>query len=361
MDIEVLRILQASRKDHATKPLEEDIGRRDQARSPLTLIVLYLAITPGLDLKDIAKPCPSTISEWCRRLAMQLTARCVGFLEISTYRNLTQEEPRSGVVFLHRTARDFIEGGKQWSQIVSVDSDSDFDPTSALTIGSALCVVLEWRLYGSGHQHRVTTHMHHIAADALINAQHNSLCYKPPIPRIFEEMGKAVSWDEVGRERWSSELEAGTHSTRSRTYTFLELAVKYGYVPYVLHRMGHLSQVELDGLLNLLLESDVKTKQAPSSDIVAILLHYGAVHSRSVRNFNSFDHVSAESSRKKRSFQEFEYESEDSESDDDSDTDESTEDALTGVPNSHSPAEAHEIGRLVTMEEKRLPKRRRTH
>ncbi|KFY47630.1 hypothetical protein V495_01894 [Pseudogymnoascus sp. VKM F-4514 (FW-929)] len=294
----VFRIVQTSRG------IDEKTGtqRKIQLHDRLTLIVLYLAINDNCSLEDIRKMKPESIDSKCRTCAVQLTARCAGFLEISTSEDQETAAPTSCVVFLHRTARDFLEDKTRWKKLLAVTLGTSFGPAYALVKGLSLSVVLEWSLYGEGHSYRVTKEMCTIAIDALrfayqLSAQDSAW---DQLLEIFEEMGKAVSWNEVGRQEWTYVLLPRS-TPQTPILTFLDLAALFGVSQYVLRQLPGLAIYKLSALLRLLLSFEpYPIVPARSEDIVSALLSYGAVLEEDMQNHELVRKLKKQGLTKKR-------------------------------------------------------------
>jgi hypothetical protein len=274
----VFRIIQISRGfEHSSNEGESHHSRPQARRNPLTLIALNLALADNFDVNTARAAKPRPIEARCQTLATQLIARCAGFLEVTTHGVHDTVGPTSCVSFLHRTARDFLETRERWDYIVAPTLGTTFNPVYALIRGSSLCVVLDWHLYGEGHSYRVTTDLAIMGACALelvpqANAQGIDL---KGLYKLFEELGKAMGWDEVGRQKLTRQLTS--KSNYQYSFSFFELAALFGLWQYVLPRVMKSSQDERNSLLNLLLNVAEEVPLLPSSsEIISALLHLGA-------------------------------------------------------------------------------------
>ncbi|KFX94993.1 hypothetical protein O988_06049 [Pseudogymnoascus sp. VKM F-3808] len=283
----VFRIVQTSRGiDDKTGRQKKNQPSLGIVSDGLTLIVLYLAINDNCNLKDIRKMKPESIDSKCRTFAVQLTARCAGFLEIPTSKDQENIAPTSSVIFLHRTARDFLEDKTRWKKLLAVTLGTSFDPVYALVKGLSSYVVLKWSLYGEGLSYLVMVEMCAIALDALRFAYQLSArdFASDQLLGIFEEMGKVVSWNEVGRQRWTYILITGS-TPQTPVLTFLDLAALFGVSQYVLRQLPGLAIYKLSALLRLLLSVGPNlVVPAPSEEIVSALLSYGAVLEEGMQN-----------------------------------------------------------------------------
>jgi hypothetical protein len=278
----VFRIVQVSRGSNCTTTgIDATLSNSMKERSPLTLIALYLSMGSELSLEGIRKMTPESIEAKCHTLAVQLTARCGGFLETSSIEDQGKRRPTSCVNFLHRTARDFLEDKKRWAKFLAPTRNTSFQPAYALTKGCSLCVVLGWYLHGEGYNYPVMQEMWMMARDALTYAHEVNIHWLPleNLSKVFEEMGKAVSWDEVGRHKWTYKLIP--ESMQTTTMSFLDLAALFGLSQYVLVRVPKLSRGEVNSLLNLLLSGvSHPSLPLPSAEIISALRsHLGALDS----------------------------------------------------------------------------------
>ena len=322
----VFRIIQTSRGINDTADRRKEIQPSSgNARNPLTLIVLYLAINDNCGLKNIRKMEPQSIDSKCRTLAVQLTARCAGFLEIPTHRDQEEVAPTSYVIFLHRTARDFLEDKQRWAKLLALTLSTTFDPAYALIKGSSLCVVLGWNLYGEGHSYRVTQGMCSTAVDALkfvhqVSARDSAL---DNLSEVFEQMGKAVGWNEVGRQTLTYSLIPRS-TPETQILNFLDLAALFGLSQYVLRRVPGMAPHKLGYLLRLLLPVDpYPTLPAPSEDIVSALISHGAVLEEDMQDHELVRRLEKQGITRKREFSHSHCKDLSEASEDESDEDES--------------------------------------
>lgn len=71
-------------------------------------------------------------------MSTKMTARCAGFLELSLSNKEVGIQPSSLVQYLHRTARDFVEGANHWPEVIADTAETVFDPSVAM-MKSCLC------------------------------------------------------------------------------------------------------------------------------------------------------------------------------------------------------------------------------
>lgn len=91
-----------------------DIGVR-----PLSVIGLFIALEEVIDLTALKSMSVEELNMKYDDIQIHLTARCAGLLEIATCRSLGKVRQDSQICYMHRTARDFLEQGAQWTKFSS--------------------------------------------------------------------------------------------------------------------------------------------------------------------------------------------------------------------------------------------------
>lgn len=100
----------------------------------LAVVELFAALSDDFEyaeLKDISK---EDLDLKCDDTLIHLTARCAGLLEVAFLRD-THQYPilqHSKIVYMHRTARDFVEQDSQWAKFLSYTKMSVFSPDVAM-------------------------------------------------------------------------------------------------------------------------------------------------------------------------------------------------------------------------------------
>lgn len=105
---------------------------------PLTISSLYFALDKSVKYAVVKKMTHKDLAEKCVAMSTQMTARCAGFLELSRSNNEAGVQPSSFVQYLHRTARDFVEGPNHWPKVIADTAETPFDP-SVVMMKSYLC------------------------------------------------------------------------------------------------------------------------------------------------------------------------------------------------------------------------------
>jgi hypothetical protein len=99
---------------------------------PLTVVFLLAALCDDAELEGIQEMSKEELEMRCEDTRIHLTARCAGLLEVSVPKGLATVSQGSTVVYMHRTARDFLEQESQWSRIISCTNQSRFSPDLAM-------------------------------------------------------------------------------------------------------------------------------------------------------------------------------------------------------------------------------------
>jgi hypothetical protein len=99
---------------------------------PLTVVFLFAALCDDAELKDIQEMSKEELEMRCEDTRIHLTARCAGLLEVSVPKGSATISQGSTIVYMHRTARDFLEQESQWSKIISYTNQSRFSPDLAM-------------------------------------------------------------------------------------------------------------------------------------------------------------------------------------------------------------------------------------
>jgi hypothetical protein len=99
---------------------------------PLTVVFLLAALCDDAELEAIQEMSKEELEMRCEDTRIHLTARCAGLLEVSVPKGLATISQGSTIVYMHRTARDFLEQESQWSRIISCTNQSRFSPDLAM-------------------------------------------------------------------------------------------------------------------------------------------------------------------------------------------------------------------------------------
>ncbi|CZR64409.1 uncharacterized protein PAC_14307 [Phialocephala subalpina] len=102
---------------------------------PLTISSLHFALENSAKYAAVKTMTHTDLFAECATTSTKMTARCAGFLELSR-----GDHPTSTIQYLHRTARDFVEGAERWSQLVAQTAGTDFEP-SIVMMKSYLCLL----------------------------------------------------------------------------------------------------------------------------------------------------------------------------------------------------------------------------
>ena len=99
---------------------------------PLTVVFLLAALCDDAELEVIQEMSKDELEMRCEDTRIHLTARCAGLLEVSVPKGPTTISQGSTIVYMHSTARDFLEQESQWSRIISCTNQSRFSPDLAM-------------------------------------------------------------------------------------------------------------------------------------------------------------------------------------------------------------------------------------
>jgi hypothetical protein len=114
---------------------------------PLTVLFLWAALCDDVQLEEIREMSKEDMEVRCDDTRIHLTARCAGLLEVSGAKSSpTKFSQGSTIVYMHRTARDFLEKESQWSRILSWTTRSRFLPDLAMLKASVTMLASEYFL-----------------------------------------------------------------------------------------------------------------------------------------------------------------------------------------------------------------------
>jgi hypothetical protein len=99
---------------------------------PLTVVFLLAALCDDAELEGIQEMSKEELEMRCEDTRIHLTSRCAGLLEVSVLKGPATISQGSTIVYMHRTARDFLEKESQWSKIISCTNQSRFSPDLAM-------------------------------------------------------------------------------------------------------------------------------------------------------------------------------------------------------------------------------------
>ncbi|KAH9205388.1 hypothetical protein DL95DRAFT_528851 [Leptodontidium sp. 2 PMI_412] len=113
-------------------------GPRRNARTtavgvlPLTLDAFYFAMNEECCFDDSQHLTWSLLKERYRDTEIHLTARCAGLLEVTQTNGSSQVSRRSSVDYFHRSARDYLEKGPIWLNILQHTAQTNFSPSLSM-------------------------------------------------------------------------------------------------------------------------------------------------------------------------------------------------------------------------------------
>ncbi|KAG4418327.1 hypothetical protein IFR04_008536 [Cadophora malorum] len=122
-------------RDLAESPFPEPSSRASGARS-LDVLAFYLAMDSDLHLakfKDLSKErLNGILGAKCKDTIVHLTARCAGFLEVSTVKRTGETGPGSFLRYFHRTAKDFLHSDACWPKRQTQTINTTFNPNVSM-------------------------------------------------------------------------------------------------------------------------------------------------------------------------------------------------------------------------------------
>lgn len=129
---------------------------------------------------------------------------------------------------------------------------------------------------------------------------------------LFEELGKAMNWNEIARQKWTNDVIARS-TFQTPILSFLDFASLFSLRQYVLDRVPKLKLAELDSLLKLLLPvKPYATVPPPLAEIVSVILSYGVSLDSLIQNHEVLTRIHGEDTVAKHGF-DFDYSTENQE------------------------------------------------
>jgi len=235
-----------------------------------------------VDTTAIARKDPQFRRTECENIAAQLTARCAGFLEVSTSnRNgniSTKIGPDSFVQYFHRTARDFIESESCLPKLLSYTSKTEFNPNVTMMMSCILHLHIRASLGENEHEFLG------LAEEVLIYAHHadNHTASRDVQVVLLNQMCTLLN-------KYYIDWLAGMALHCDGINDFLKVVAIYnltGYVATMLARKGgDVLELEASELLLTILPRDVRyvtyILPLPSISVVSLLISMGADINRS--------------------------------------------------------------------------------
>jgi hypothetical protein len=249
---------------------------------PLTLLSLYLAVTPDLDLDVVKKYNEQRLLDISEHMQRQLTAHCGGLLEVRNSRIHKEtkciKDLGSRVQYIHRTARDFIESSDFRKHLRRPFAFTAFNSNTSMLNSCILHLAIRSQLT-SGRQ------MLNIATSAMIYAYYSSLQTSKDNAALLDQLDRLMSsharnWNK-SNIHWSNLLLSNYSLTDIPYPSFLAFAVQYGLTPYVEKKLREHRQIYYTTsgrpLLHCAVSKTPASGKYPSSpELVRLLLKNGA-------------------------------------------------------------------------------------
>jgi len=126
---QAIQILRCNR-DLCNAP--SDRFKLNQSVGPITISEFLFAMSVNLPISSIDNMTRREFQLKCEDMKLRLTARCAGFLEVSSVPGTSVMGPTSLINYFHRTAKDFLESDEIWAKLISETEGTDFDSSVAL-------------------------------------------------------------------------------------------------------------------------------------------------------------------------------------------------------------------------------------
>jgi hypothetical protein len=263
---------------------------------PLTLSALYLSLhgdVQGPTWLDKDHPALNFSRVAWATLEVRLTARCAGLLEVPPHSIERAVGPLSPVVYLHRTARDFLERPKYWPTVLAYISRPIFDPQSAMMKAYACSLMINHDADGRREE---ILQMKQRARTMLLSAYH---VYSSSVPQVanialFDSSDKIMALNTGPYPHWSNVMLSNELIGMEIPH-FLACATLFNLNSYVNEKLSQTTQSttprKASRLLACLLDNmDFKSGARlplPSITMISILIRHGADPNYKERNSNS--------------------------------------------------------------------------
>lgn len=284
---------------------------------PLTTLALYFADDdPNIAIMaPIKHMSDSDVITCCEDMDIRLKACCAGFLEVSTDSdNLHSDHSlvtpalkisKRKVLYLHRTARDFLERPDRWAEVLQYTSETSFNPHVALLRSTVMRLKVEiftnesannsfenvWDVVGAallfardaeaetGYTHRaLLNELKHLGIHHWDNMGY---------PRAAAGTWVTLIWGPLGRASGDAHTTKGyCHCQYSCCdHDLISLCIRYGMPLYALEEIRHdptsisrkTGRPWLDVAVSPQLSFQVPSPPAfPNLDLVSILLKSGS-------------------------------------------------------------------------------------
>jgi hypothetical protein len=257
---------------------------------PLSISAFLLAMNQDTDPIKLYDTHDARFLAKCKRMKVQLKARCAGFLELSKTEADTVTGEDYHIQYFHRTARDFLETKASCSVLLSHTASTRFQVNISLMrscIGSLEIVLARLRrIEGYPYMAHEEVIINGIVKDFMIYAYHAEANREDQQTRI-ELVDQMSSFMAAHSEKyrnhpcwWISEVLPGA---RGLDFNFIDFATAYGQESYIeekIRQQQDKSQMLFRAsrlLGHLLPPVDRYVKSGlpfPSIEMVSILLKY---------------------------------------------------------------------------------------
>lgn len=247
--------------------------RSTKPTQALTMKRFYNAINENIEITDSHQT--GSMRAVYEDTVLQLTARCAGLIEVTIQNQNMHVNGDSLIVYLHATARDFLEKGEIWSTILSYTAPTAFNPHVALM----KAVTLE--IQSIEQESNNFTNILGVLTHAYLANQDIKTSDRQAI--MLDHLNRRMSRKPANGQYWGNWLIYPYDSTAG-IRSFLELAVLFNLSGYVRSKLGNHRRtpfnVAASSLLHYLLPqndwSSVVQIPLPEIDMVSTLLELGA-------------------------------------------------------------------------------------
>jgi hypothetical protein len=246
---EAFQIVRAARvhRDH--------LGHKDHISLPLTVFDLYLAMKDDTAPQNIESSAIRDVETLSNDLSttsldvhynimedflskrketqIKLTAQCAGLLKA------WGSGATENVQYLHRTARDFIEGTRVWSVLLKLTATTPFDPNAAMMRSS----ILQLRVALSNTT-RASSVDHETVISAMIYAYYTSRKSRNPNVELLDSLEKILISTIPGDSLGPSKRPLTTALSLDGDITFMQFSVLYSLTPYIKEKITQLNQLK---------------------------------------------------------------------------------------------------------------------
>ena len=236
------QIFQVTKAVRETEVLWEEI-------KPLTALRLYFAVHPEVE----GRSRPASLETLSEEMEIQLTARCAGLLEITqSRREGTRVFGDDEVVYLHRTARDFIESPAVWQELLLLTATTDFHPIACMA--RSIVSQLTWRLKLSESSHGDRKSYYSLREEAMRYAYQAELEADLPQTVQLDKLAEVMPWYYESKKFTVTKDLSGYYPSGIPT-GLLVVAMRWDLAAYICEKVKNSKSGNFSELATILLEN----------------------------------------------------------------------------------------------------------